>query len=243
MCIICFSPKGKPLPSQDRIMTMFARNPHGAGIMVARGDTVECHKGFMNIEDFLRCVENMNITDDDAVGMHFRISTQAGVNPSMTHPFPLSHRLNEMTYLDYTCGCGVMHNGIIRLTSNGDKRYSDTALYITKYLADIISSAADFTPDNGKYIKAMTNSRLLLLDGKGNHLLVGDWITGDDGNLYSNSTYKPYVPPVYKPSRHAYGVDQYGGVVWDDDDDDDGYWWDDYKNWWKKNLKEPTKKH
>ena len=53
----------------------------------------------------------------------------------MTHPFPLSDRLPHMKALDVECQCGVAHNGIIRLTSDPSQReYSDTALFITRYI-------------------------------------------------------------------------------------------------------------
>ena len=42
-----------------------------------------------------------------------------------------------MRSLDLTCRCGVAHNGIIHLTSDPDnKRYSDTAIFITDYLSN-----------------------------------------------------------------------------------------------------------
>lgn len=92
MCIICVSKSGVQQPTDSTIRAMFRRNPHGAGYMYARDGKVTIHKGFMNIEDFLSAVHTERFTPQDSVVYHFRISTQAGVNAAMTHPFPLSNQ-------------------------------------------------------------------------------------------------------------------------------------------------------
>ncbi len=91
MCIICISKSGVQQPIDTTLRAMFRRNPHGAGYMYARDGKVTIHKGFMNIEDFLSAVHAERFTPQDSVVYHFRISTQAGVNAAMTHPFPLSN--------------------------------------------------------------------------------------------------------------------------------------------------------
>ena len=144
MCIICVSKSGVRQPSDITLRAMFRRNPHGAGYMYARDGKVTIHKGFMNIEDFLAAVHAEQFTPQDSVVYHFRISTPAGVNAPMTHPFPLSNQPRLMRSLDLTCRCGVAHNGIIQLTSDPDNnRYSDTAIFITDYLSKIIRKKAD----------------------------------------------------------------------------------------------------
>ena len=89
MCIICVSPARTRQPSISQIKMMFTNNPHGAGYMFAREGRVHIHKGFMDIDSFLSAVNAEHFTAKDSVVYHFRISTQAGVNPEMTHPFPL----------------------------------------------------------------------------------------------------------------------------------------------------------
>lgn len=144
MCIICVSPKGVRQPSVATIRTMFQRNPHGAGYMCIRDGKVFISKGYMNIEAFLDVLRHEHFTAEDAVVYHFRISTQAGVCPEMTHPFPLSSKRSDMKALDLFCRVGVAHNGIIRLTSDAqNKEYSDTAIFVTDYLADLIRKPTD----------------------------------------------------------------------------------------------------
>ena len=148
MCIICVSPARTRQPSISQIKTMFRNNPHGAGYMFARDGRVQIHKGFMDVASFLDAIRGDHFTAKDSVVYHFRISTQAGVNPEMTHPFPLSNHLPYMKALDVECRCGVAHNGIIRLTSDRNQReYSDTALFITQYMARIRMVSVRFGHD------------------------------------------------------------------------------------------------
>mgnify|MGYP000758667654 CR=1 FL=1 len=138
MCIICVSKSGVRQPGEATIRAMFLNNPHGAGYMVARGGRVQIHKGFMRLDEYLRAIRTERFTPQDSVVYHFRISTQAGVNPEMTHPFPLSNQPARLRRLDQSCRIGVAHNGIIRLTSDpNNERYSDTAIFITDYLSHL----------------------------------------------------------------------------------------------------------
>ena len=138
MCIICVSKPGVRQPDENTIRTMFYRNPHGAGYMFARDGRVEIRKGFMRLDEYLRAIREERFTAADSVVYHFRISTQAGVNPEMTHPFPLSNQPARLRRLDQSCRIGVAHNGVIRLTSDPDnERYSDTAIFIADYSVTI----------------------------------------------------------------------------------------------------------
>ena len=190
MCIICASPEGARQPTVRQIKAMFARNPHGAGYMVARNGKVEIHKGFMELSDLLRQLSHEAFTAQDAVVYHFRVSTQAGVTPAMTHPFPLTSSLSNCEKLDLTCSCGVAHNGIIRMTSTGSRQYSDTALFITRYMTRLIHTQKDLKdPAILEMLEALTASRLAILDKSGYLATVGPFIE-DDGLLFSNPSYQ-----------------------------------------------------
>ena len=190
MCIICVSKSGVRQPSDITLRAMFRRNPHGAGYMYARDGKVTIHKGFMNIEDFLAAVHAEQFTPQDSVVYHFRISTQAGVNAPMTHPFPLSNQPRMMRSLDLTCRCGVAHNGIIRLTSDPtNTRFSDTAVFITDYLTNIIRKPADLrNQERLDTIYRLAQSKFAIMDGSGYTATVGEFIN-DRGILYSNRSY------------------------------------------------------
>lgn len=193
MCIICVSPSGIKQPTASVLRTMFSRNPHGAGYMFARDGKVTIHKGFMNFESFRDAVRLERFTAADSVVYHFRISTQAGVNPEMTHPFPLSNQPRRMRALDLTCSCGIVHNGIIRLTTDPtNERYSDTAIFITDYLANIIRRPADLRNQQLlNRIYRLARSKFAIMDAGGYIATVGEFIR-DNGILYSNNTYETY---------------------------------------------------
>lgn len=217
MCIICVSGKGITQPSVDRIKTMFENNPHGAGYMYARNGKVVIHKGFMDCEELLNQLAYENFTPDDVVVYHFRISTQAGVNQEMTHPFPLSDQKAHLTALDLECACGIAHNGIIPVTSTkGKTDMSDTALFIQNYVPHLLRTPDDLR-NNAilNVIKGLIgSSKLAILDGSGYIATVGHFVKADNGLLYSNST--------YMKSKYTYGY--YDDFDWDE------YWTHGYKS-------------
>ena len=190
MCIICASKTGVCQPDDRTIRNMFLSNPHGAGYMYARDGRVTIHKGFMSLTDYLDAVHSERFNADDSVVYHFRISTQAGVNPAMTHPFPLSGQRRMMRKLDLTCRIGVAHNGIIRLTSDPHEReYSDTAIFITDYLSRIIESPRDLRNRMLlNQVERLAGSKLALMDGDGYIAAIGRYVE-EGGILYSNYSF------------------------------------------------------
>ena len=190
MCIICVSKSGVRQPTVTELNTMFRNNPDGAGYMVARHGMVSISKGYMDFGEFLNAVRREHFTERDSVVYYFRISTQAGVNPEMTHPFPLSNRLERMEKLDTTCRIGVAHNGVIRLTADPDnRRYSDTALFITQYLRVLIQRREDLR--DRRVLDTVWNlaqSKFAIMDGGGYVATVGEFLN-QDGLLFSNASY------------------------------------------------------
>lgn len=193
MCIICVSPKGVQQPSFATIHNMFQRNPHGAGYMCLHDGKVFISKGYMDEAAFIDVIRHEHFTAADPVVYHFRISTQAGVKPEMTHPFPLSPKLSDMKALDVFCRCGIAHNGIIKLTSDAtNKEYSDTAIFVTDYLADLIRQPEDLrNPYMLRLIQRLAGSKLAIMDETGYIATVGDFIN-EHGLLFSNYSYRAY---------------------------------------------------
>ena len=195
MCVICISKKGIRQPTKEQLKAMFKRNPDGAGYMVARDGQVEIHKGFMDFADFWANVSDEHFTKNDVVVYHCRISTQAGINKAMCHPFPFTDNIADLKELDVITDLGIAHNGIIQLTSNRfDREYSDTAHFIAEYLPRIINDIEDVKdPITLKIIEELIQSKMVFLDGTGNIETVGSWITEDNGLMFSNTTYKDYT--------------------------------------------------
>ena len=193
MCIICVSRSGVRQPGEATIRAMFLNNPHGAGYMFARDGWVTIHKGFMDLDDYLRAIREEHFTVSDSVVYHFRISTQAGVSPEMTHPFPLSNRPARLRKLDLRCRVGVAHNGVIPLTSDpSNERYSDTAIFITDYLTRMIHRRADLRDQRVlDEIFQIAQSRFVIMDGGGYIATVVKFID-ERGLLFSNASYLPW---------------------------------------------------
>ena len=216
MCIIAVSRKGIRQPSLKQLRTMYDNNPDGAGYMYARGGKVHIHKGFMTWEDFERQIKAEAFTENDPVVYHFRISTQAGVKPTMTHPFPLTGELEKCEALDLTCPIGLAHNGIILMTSfHKEVRYSDTAYFIAWYMTKLLRNREDIKdPCVNDMIDTLTNSTWAIMDGKtGDIETVGKFVN-NKGLLFSNNTYKKAVSVVksdytYTNYPYSYDWDEY----------------------------------
>lgn len=193
MCIICVSKSGVRQPGETVIRAMFNRNPHGAGYMFARDGWVTIHKGFMDLDDYLQAIRAEHFTASDSVVYHFRISTQAGVNPEMTHPFPLTNQPARLRKLDLRCRVGVAHNGVIQLTSDPDNdRYSDTAIFITDYLTRMIHRRADLHDRCVlNAIFQIAQSKFAIMDGGGYVATVGEFVN-EGGLMFSNYSYLPW---------------------------------------------------
>lgn len=213
MCIAIYKPIGVEFPSKRRLNTCFKNNPHGAGFMVATGDKVIIHKGFMEFNDFWKALKDARskYEDTSAFVMHFRISTQGGVRQDGCHPFPLSGDMGELRKLDTECEIGIAHNGIISLTSKGygkDIDYSDTMKFITDYLSLIIKDKGYFKDDDTlELIDRLCGSRLAILDGRGHCELIGRGWTLVDGVWYSNDSYmeRTVKATSYYPSLYDWG--------------------------------------
>lgn len=190
MCIICVSGKGVKQPSRDLLRRMFNANPHGAGYMVAENGRVRISKGYMTFESLMDALSYENFGKKDVVVYHFRISTQAGVQPAMTQPFPFTKKIENTKALDCEADLGIAHNGIIKLTTNkSDREYSDTAHFIAEYLSEWIRGRRDFTDEFLDGLADFTNSRFAFLDGKGNVFLSGNFIEDYNGLMFSNTSY------------------------------------------------------
>ena len=190
MCVICVSEKGVRQPSKELLRRMFYANPHGAGYMVAENGRVRISKGYMTFESLWHALCAENFGKNDVVVYHFRISTQAGVQPAMTQPFPFTKKIENTKALDCISDLGIAHNGIIKATTDkNDREYSDTARFIVDYLSAWVKSRKDFTNEFLDELEWFTNSRFAFLDGKGNVFYVGKFIEDYDGLMFSNKSY------------------------------------------------------
>jgi len=198
MCIAVFKPAGTPAPTFETLKQCFKRNPDGAGFMVAINDLVVIRKGFMKYKDFEKAYKTFfeGLNDKDySIVYHFRIQTQGGAQPMLTHPYPLTRDYADMRKLTNECEMGVAHNGIISLTSEyGVKDRNDTMTFISEYLVDIIHDNHYWSkkPEKVRLINRLLGggypNKLAILSKTGYCALVGNWIK-DNGIYYSNMSY------------------------------------------------------
>jgi predicted glutamine amidotransferase len=209
MCVIAVKNSGVSFPEDALIKDMWDSNPHGAGLMYAKGGKVYIEKGFMKYEDLMRAVADLKKSIDvvnTPVVMHFRITTHGGTSPQNTHPFPISSDEKYLRALDLSCSVGMVHNGIINSVAvDKDSKMSDTMVYIQEVLTPLSMLNKAFYKNNyGKTL--MENqigwSKLAFLDKTGAIELVGDFKKGTKHNssdiLFSNLNHEMSRSNIYQ---------------------------------------------
>lgn len=224
MCIIAIKDKGVELPNRRQLKMCWDNNPDGAGYMFPSNEQVVIKKGFMDFHAFYKSIvyDYKRYGKDTPFIMHFRISTQGGVNKQCCHPFPLSRDMEDLKKLNTRADIGIAHNGIIDLTSEywGHRNtvtYSDTMKFITDYLTLIIKDKYFYLDDDTmKLIYKLAESRLAIMDGDGHISIVGDFITDKEtGMVYSNDSYK--TPRVRKTTVITSTTSYNSTSDWEDD--------------------------
>jgi len=194
MCIIAIKPAGIDMPATSTIENMWYNNDDGAGFMYAAGGSVHIEKGFMTLKDFKAALKRLEKTIDvvnTPVVVHFRITTHGGTSPGNTHPFPVSEKLPLLRMTKCKTPLAVAHNGIIDIKPSQED-ISDTMEYIMTQLAPLYQLRKDFykQPAGKKLVYNAIKSKMVFLDGTGGIETVGDFITGENGILYSNVSYR-----------------------------------------------------
>lgn len=224
MCVIMSKPANVAFPEESVLKNCWDNNPDMGGFMYTLNGKVYIHKGYDTWKSFKTALDKAREKTGDNIPYvcHFRISTQ-GFDKDCCQPFPLSGKMNALKKSKSDSNIGVAHNGILHLTSDGSKTYSDTMKFITDYLVNIIRSY-DWYKDQ-RTVKLIENliegSRFAILDKKGHCQLLGKGWIEDKGCYYSNSTYsykKTYFAPISPYTSCC-------GGIWDD------YWDDDEKRW------------
>lgn len=229
MCIIAYKPLNVAFPEESVLKNCWDNNPDMGGFMYTWKDHVYIQKGYETFESFMKALNKVRAKAGDNIPyvMHFRISTQ-GFDRDCCQPFPLSGNMKNLKREKVETNIGVAHNGIISLTSDGSKDYSDTMLFITEYLVNIIRSYDWYKdPRTEKLIENLiVGSRLAILDKKGHCELMGKGWVENKGCYYSNSTYS------YKKWSYTGSGSNYNRGLWDDYYDDGSYakYWEDYWN-------------
>ena len=200
MCIAVYKPAGVKMPSKKTLSNCFNANSDGAGFMFSYENKVHIKKGYMSFNAFYKALNSelkrysKNGGKDLPMVLHFRITSQGGVKPSLTHPYPLTDSYADMMRLDTVSDIGIAHNGIITLTSSYSvKDHNDTMEFIKEIVYPLIhKKIKTWYLDKGvknvfQYI--LGNNRVVLLHGDGHAELFGSWET-ENGVFYSNGSYR-----------------------------------------------------
>ena len=209
MCVIAYKPMNTAFMSKSTLQECFNNNPDGAGFMFSTDGKVYIRKGFMNFNSFWKALKEVRNQYGDRIPyvMHFRISTQAGVNQQCCHPYPLSSDMNKLKLLSSETKIGIAHNGIIQLTTDRTaKGYNDTMKFITDY-ATLLIKKVDWwkNPNISKALEVLCGSKLAILGIDGHCELIGDFIK-DKGCFYSNSS---YAAPKFNTISYPIFYDSY----------------------------------
>jgi predicted glutamine amidotransferase len=196
MCVIVYKPKNVDFPSKETLEKCWNKNDDGAGFMYPYKNKVVIKKGFMTFDEFYEELTSTINTygDKRPFVMHFRITTQGGVQAKLTHPYPISKNMDDLRELRFVSDMGVAHNGIISLTSNhSENDNNDTMKFITDYLSLIVKNRSYYKDaDNLDLISKLCKSKLAILDGAGHVELIGNFIKGEDDCYYSNENFRTY---------------------------------------------------
>ena len=85
----------------------------------------------------------------------------------------------------------VIHNGIIFLTADKKNSLSDTMIFIKNYLTKISSNKGWFyNKKNTELIYELIDSKMAIINGKGDITATDGFHKSEDGNYYSNTSYK-----------------------------------------------------
>jgi glutamine amidotransferase len=193
--------------SRETLLQCFNSNSDGAGFMYHnRNKKLQVRKGYFTFDDFWKAYEPMQ---NKAMAIHFRIKTHGDIDKHNCHPFLVNDKL------------GFIHNGTIKGYSSGHQK-SDTWQFnedILQPFVDKWGKLALFDDPMRKLVEDYIGwSKLVFMDNEGNFQIFnedkGVW---DNGVWYSNSSYKPYVPPPMSiPPKVSRPVSNTTGHPWND---------------------------
>lgn len=205
MCIIVVKHEGSIL-AKETLETCFHNNNDGAGFMWLDEDkqAVVGDKGYMSFKDLWRGLERKgwinsegDVHAERGIVLHFRLGTHGTTTAPLTHPFPISAEENDLRLLNWESDWGMVHNGVISgmIDYNNKKNISDTMIFVRDYLADEkVLSVLDHGPCVRLMFMGMrASNRFVFLNSKGELILVGNFVRGQDGNIYSNSSFQQKV--------------------------------------------------
>lgn len=178
MCIAILNEPNKVIDFLT-LQNCWDNNRDGAGMLYIEDDKLKIFKEMTSFKNFYDTYLKVREADmSKKIVLHFRIATHGQVDRANCHPFLVNKRL------------GFVHNGIISgLPYSSD--YSDTYMFNKHILQKMPNGFLQHKGICTLMEEFISYSKLIFLDDKNNSTIIGeekgDW---DDGNWYSNTTYK-----------------------------------------------------
>ena len=196
MCII-LSCDPHCRPDAETLRRCWDSNPDGGGVMWCEGGKVEIVKGLMTFRDLLAAVDYAPA--ESPLVVHMRIGTSGGYGAEVTHPYPITSKIDALHALDVESTYGIAHNGVLPYPTDDAAGISDTVYYVQHVVSKI--AAKKSVRKRGGICQCHTakrrladtskGSRLALLDYMGHVLLIGaGWETVTPGIQASNGTWR-----------------------------------------------------
>ena len=213
MCIAIAKKIGGKILPKEILKNAWDNNPHGGGFAYcnSKGEVI-ISKGFMDFNlfyDTLKTTWEKENLDNQVVLIHTRITTSGGTSAENCHPFPIGSKSKRDLKETYIKSCdgklAMIHNGIINSFESKekyDKGYSDTQLFIYKYVNKLYRKNPKFYKDD-KIMKKVWEKgercKFAFISGGNKLYTLGDFHETKEYEGYSFSNY------TYSYSKHSYG--------------------------------------
>lgn len=193
MCIAIFKPR-KTQPDWAAYKRAFKSNPDGWGFAVAKDGKLITQKGTTSFNSFKKKFQRYRAYP---ALVHFRIRTSGDINDKNCHPFSINEDL-----------C-VIHNGILDLELNINKKMSDTWHFVTQVLRPMCEGDSNFPWNHGSSFLGEqflgTGNKMVFLKATGEHTIWNHdkGHVAPDKHWYSNYSYTNYSRYTGKPVTSA----------------------------------------
>ena len=202
MCVIAICEKRSL--NEEEFRQCFTGNHHGMGYAFWDGEKTTTAKGFMDIEPAWEAYGKIPVPHI----VHFRLASAGGIKPELTHPFICTKEspIESEWSGDETV---LFHNGTI----SDWKALLMSAMVTNRCvpkgpMSDSRAVAILFDILGEDVFTLWSGSRWVTVDKTG-FKNYGEWVEGEDGILYSNSTFKKFTPAWTGYTGYASGYAGY----------------------------------
>ena len=185
MCVIVYKPKGVSIDEQN-LEDCYASNPDGIGLMYQANGRVVVRKGLTLPE-----TTGMVASLEGDVVLHFRLATSGDVDAANCHPFAITHDPDVLGSDAREVRAAIVHNGVMPKWVKQGSAWSDTARFVSKYLANIPRK----TRDKALQKASKTTGGKFAMMSYTDVDMYGNWNEVDEvwySNLHWEFVYQPY---------------------------------------------------